>query len=393
MPWSETTPMRERLRFIVDLERNLYTMTELCEHHGISRKTGYKWAARYVAEGLDGLKDRSRAPKRCPHQTEDRAVKALVDARRKHPRWGPKKLVAWLAKRYPTWNLPAPSTAGDILKRHGLVKPRTRRRKSPHPGRPKVEVHRPHDLWSCDFKGQFRMGNGRYCYPLTVADRYSRYLLGCEGRESVAYVGARPVFERLFQEQGLPKAMLSDNGTPFSSTGLAGLSRLSVWWIKLGIQPLRIAPGCPQQNGGHERMHVDLKAETTRPPAAQLGAQQRLFDAFRTEFNDERPHEALDQRTPAEVYEPSPRAYPRRVPEVTYPGHFEVRRVRSDGRIRWQGRFLFISEVLIGERVGLEEVDDGIWSLHFASLQLARFDERDRSLKATQQTPEDELSS
>jgi putative transposase len=390
MPWSETTPMQERVRFIVDLERNLYTMTELCETHGISRKTGYKWSERYVAEGIDGLKDRSRAPKSCPHRSEDRLVEALVDARRKHPRWGPKKLLPWLAKRHPTWDLPAPSTAGDLLRRHGLVEPRVRRRKPPHPGRPKLEVTSPNDLWSCDFKGEFRMGNRRYCYPLTVADRCSRYLLGCEGKHSIAHAGARPVFERLFREDGLPKAMLSDNGVPFSSTGLAGLSRLSVWWIKLGIQPLRIQPGCPQQNGGHERMHVDVKAETTRPPAAELTAQQRLFDAFRTEFNEERPHEALGQRTPAELYEPSPRPYPQRVPEVEYPGHFEVRRVRSDGRIRWQGQFLFISEVLIGEPVGLEEVDDGIWSLHFASLQLARFDERDRSLKA-QRTPEGEL--
>ena len=380
MPWSETTAVKKRMSFIVDMERDLYNMKELCEHYGISRKTGYKWKGRYAAEGLDGLKDRSRAPKSCPHRTEERVEKALVEERRKHPRWGPKKLLARLRKRHPTWDLPVLSTAGDILKRHGLVEPRRRRRKPQHPGRPQLDVQLPNDLWSCDFKGEFRMGDRRYCYPLTVADRCSRYLLGCEGRHSIAYAGVRPVFEHLFDENGLPRAILSDNGVPFSSTGLAGLSRLSIWWIKLGIEPLRIQPGCPQQNGGHERMHRDLKAETTRPPAKELTAQQRLFDAFRAEFNEQRPHEALGQRPPAELYEPSPRPYPKRVPAVEYPGHFEVRRVRSDGRIRWQGRFLFISEVLIGEPVGLEEVDDGIWSLHFASRLLARFDERDRSL-------------
>ena len=308
MPWNETTPMKERVCFIADLERNLYTMTELCDLHEISRKTGYKWSQRFVAEGIDGLKDRSRAPKRCPHRTEDRVVEALVEARRKHPRWGPRKLLVWLHKRHPQWRWPAPSTAGDILKRYGLVEPRVRRRKPQHPGRPKLDVHSPNDLWSCDFKGEFRMGDRRYCYPLTVADRCSRYLLGCDGQLSTAYAGARPVFERLFREKGLPKAMLNDNGTPFSSTALAGLSKLSVWWIKLGIQPLRIEPGHPEQNGGHERMHRDLKAETTRPPAAELAAQQRLFDAFREEFNEERPHEALGQQTPAELYTPSPRS-------------------------------------------------------------------------------------
>ena len=387
MPWSVTTPMKERMCFIADLERNLYTMTELCDRHGISRKTGYKWSQRYVAEGIDGLKDRSRAPKSCPHRTEDRVVKALVEARWKHPRWGPRKLLVWLGKRHQKWEWPAPSTAGDILKRHGLVEPRRRRRKRQHPGRPKLEVNSPNDLWSCDFKGEFRMGDRRYCYPLTVADRCSRYLLGCDGQLSTAHVGVRPIFERLFREKGLPKAMLNDNGTPFSSTALAGLSRLSVWWIKLGIQPLRIEPGHPEQNGGHERMHRDLKAETTRPPAAELAAQQRRFDTFRKEFNEERPHEALGQRTPAELYEPSPRSYPQRLPEMDYPGHYEVRRVRSDGRIKWQGQFLYISEALIGERVGLEEVDDGIWSLHFASVPLARFDERDRRLKELSWVP------
>lgn len=380
MPWSETTPMTERVRFIADLESTLYTMTELCERYGISRKTGYKWAERFVADGPRGLEDRSRAPTSCPHRTEAKMVEALVTARQKHPHWGPRKLLVVLAKRHPQWSWPAASTAGEILKRHGLVTPRRRRARPQASGRPHLEMDSPNDLWSCDFKGEFRTGDRRYCYPLTVADRHSRYLLSCEGQLSTAYAGARAAFEALFREKGLPKAMLSDNGSPFSSSALCGLSRLSVWWIKLGIRPLRIEPGKPSQNGGHERMHRTLKAETTRPPAADLAAQQICFNAFRKEFNDERPHEALDQRPPAEFYEPSPRSYPDPVPQVEYPGHFEVRRVRHDGQIKWQGRYLFLSGVLAGEPVGLEEVDDGIWSVHFGPRLLARYDQRDRKL-------------
>jgi transposase InsO family protein len=387
MPWSETTVMTERVSFIADLESSLFTMTELCEQYGISRKTGYKWASRFVAEGVGGLKDRSRAPKRCPHRTEDRVVEALLKLRRKHPRWGPRKLLAILRRRKPRWSLPAASTAGEILKRHGLVEPRRRRRRPQHPGRVQVEVQSPNDLWSADFKGEFRTGDRRYCYPLTVADRWSRYLLGCEGKRSTAHEGVCPVFEQLFCDYGLPKAILSDNGCPFGARSLCGLSRLSVWWIKLGIQPLLIDPGHPEQNSHHERMHRTLKAETTRPPAANLAAQQPLFDTFRQEFNEQRPHESLDQRPPAELYEPSPRPYPDRVPEVEYPGHYEVRQVRHDGYVRWRGQPLFVSEVLGREPVGLEEVDDGIWSLYFGPLLLARFDERERRLAGIRRAP------
>ncbi len=264
-----------------------------------------------------------------------------------------------------------------------MVEQRRRRRRRPHRGKPKIELKSANDLWTCDFKGEFRTGDRRYCYPLTVADGLSRYLLGCEGKLSTAHAGARPVFEELFCENGLPKAILSDNGSPFSSPALGGLSRLSVWWIKLGIEPLLIKPGHPEQNGSHERMHRTLKAETTRPPSADLGAQQRRFDAFREEFNEDRPHEALGLQTPAEQYQPSPRPYPDVVAKVEYPGHYEVRSVRSDGSIKWQGELLFVSEVLHGEPVGLEEIDDGIWSLCFGPLLLARFDERDRRLEGT----------
>lgn len=387
MPWSETTAMSERRRFIEDLESMLFTMTELCQQYGISRKTGYKWAARYVKEGVEGLKDRSRAPKHSLYRSEPRVVDALLELRRKHPLWGPKKLLGYWVRRRPDWPWPAASTAGAILKRAGLVKAHPRRRRRPHPGRPQIEVACANDLWTADFKGEFRTGDRRYCYPLTVADRCSRYLLGCQGRPSTAYAGARPVFEQLFRKKGLPRAILSDNGAPFSSTAVAGLSRLSVWWIKLGIQPLLIDPGHPEQNGAHERMHRTLKAETTRPPAKNLIAQQRCFNAFRREFNHERPHEALGQRPPAEFYQASPRPYPKTLREVDYPGHYEVRQVRTDGSIKWQGQFLYVSQVLSGEPVGLEEVDDGVWSLHFADLLLARFDRRERRLQGIARAP------
>ena len=387
MPWSETTAMSERRRFIEDLESMLFTMTELCQQYGISRKTGYKWAARYVKEGVNGLADRSRAPKRSPQRTEQRVVDALVELRRKHPLWGPKKLLGYWKRRRPDWPWPAASTAGEILKRAGLVKAQPRRRRRPHSGRPQIEVLGANDLWTADFKGEFRTGDRRYCYPLTVADRCSRYLLSCQGRRSTAYARARPVFEKLFRKKGLPRGILSDNGVPFSSTALAGLSRLSVWWIKLGIQPVLIQPGHPEQNGAHERMHRTLKAETTRPPARNLLAQQRSFDTFRREFNHQRPHEALGQRPPAEFYQASPRPYPKRLQEIEYPGHYEVRRVRTDGSIKWQGQFLYVSQVLSGEPVGLEEVDDGIWSLHFAQLLLARLDERERRLQGIARAP------
>jgi len=384
MAWSETNPMKERVLFVDDLESNLYSMVELCDMYGISRKAGYKWTQRYVEEGVEGLKDRSRAPKSCPHRTEERIVEALLAARREHPRWGPRKLLAYLERRKPKWAWPAASTAGDILRRAGLVEPRRRRRRGPPARRPTVEATVPNDVWTIDFKGEFRTGDHRYCYPLTVADRCSRYVLGCKALLSTEFAGAQPALESRFREYGLPRAILSDNGAPFSSPAICGLSRLSVWWLKLGIEPLLIQPSHPEQNGSHERMHRELKAETTRPPAGNLAAQQRRFDAFLKLFNEVRPHEALGQRPPAELYEKSPRAYPGHLEEIAYPGHFEVRRVQSRGEISWQGERLFISEVLIGEPVGLEEIDDGVWSLYFGPRLLARFDERDRCLHEVQ---------
>jgi transposase InsO family protein len=381
MPWSETTKMRERMRFVVDAEGDLYTMTELCERYGISRMTGHKWLRRFRQDGVGGLEDRSRAPENCPHRTDAEVVNALVDARHRHPNWGARKLILWVAKRQPGLRLPAASTAGDILKRLGLVKDRRRRRHLPHPGRPIAEGCSPNQLWSADFKGQFKTRDGVYCYPLTVTDSFSRYLLGCQSQLSTATIPTKKNFERVFRTYGLPDAIRTDNGTPFSAaTAISRLSRLSVWWIRLGIRPELIQPSHPEQNGRHERMHRTLKAETTRPPAANARAQQRVFDSFREEFNSERPHERLANQTPASLYQPSARPYPVRLPPLEYPGHFEVRRVSRNGGIRWKKGWVNISTSIIEENVGLEEVDDGVWSLYFGSLLLGRFHEDDLTL-------------
>lgn len=381
MPWDERTRMDQRVRFIGVLESCRYTMTEACRAFGISRKTGYKWAERFGAEGLDGLRDRSRAPRSCPHRTDRRCEEALVAERRKHPSWGPRKLLVVLSRRHPEWRWPAPSTAGAILKRHGLVKPRRRRRSLAPRSKPVVEASGPNDVWTADFKGEFRMGDRQLCYPLTVADLSSRYLLGCEGKESVALEGARRTFEGLFDQYGLPAAILTDSGTPFAAPrSPRRLSRLSAWWVRLGIEPLLIQPGHPEQNGCHERMHRTLKAATTRPPAGTMAAQQRCFDGFRREFNEERPHEALEMKCPAELYSSSPRSHPDPAPEMTYPGHYEVRRVNPNGEIRMQGRKLFVSESLARQSLGLDEVDDGLWSIHFGPMLLGRYDRREETL-------------
>lgn len=380
MPWSETTPMEQRQRFMDDYLSGKYTVTELAEAYGVSRKTAYKWIHRFAKEGDEGLKDRSRRPKSCPHQTSKEVEKALLDSRRHRPSWGPRKLLPVLRKQRPEVAWPAASTVGAVLKRHGLVTGRQPRRRWAHPGRPTTSATAPNQVWTSDFKGEFLTGDHRYCYPLTVADGFSRYLLAVDGLASVAGDGVWPVFERLFREYGLPQVIRTDNGPPFASKAVAGLSRLSVRWIKLGIQPERIQPGRPQQNGQHERMHRTLKAETTRPPAANQIAQQRCFDQFRCCYNEQRPHEALDFRTPSELYTPSPRPYPSRIPQPEYPGHFQVRFVHQGGEIRWRGQYLFVSECLGGEHIGLEEYEDGVWSVYFGQMLLARLDDRERRL-------------
>jgi transposase InsO family protein len=366
--------MDERLRFVTEYAESGDSMTELCARYGISRESGYKWVARYDDGGVSGLADQSRRPHASPRRTTDAVVAAVLAARRQHPTWGPKKLLArgWrLAVR------PGLSTVSLILKRHGVVAPRRRRPPRAPSAAPPTALELPNAVWTIDFKGQFRTGDGTWCYPLTIVDHWSRYLLACRSLPSVRTAGSRAVLERVFREFGLPARIRSDNGAPFASAwALARLSPLAVWWIRLGIVPERIQPGCPAQNGRHERMHRTLKRETARPPASTLQAQQRRFRRFRTAFNDERPHEALGQRVPAELYVASPRAYPAVLPPLEYAAHMIVRRVAPCGSLKWHGRWLSVSHTLIGEDVGLAEVDDGRWAVYFGSLVLGYFDER-----------------
>jgi len=376
MPWSQTTPMHERTLFIADHLRGTHSVVELCAEYGVSRKTGYKWIDRYIRRGPAGLEDRSRRPRSAPNATAPIVVDALLELRRRHPTWGAKKLLVVLHRRQPSWQLPKRSAVCNLLKRQGLIRRKTPRRVIGHPGKPNTPIVAPNQIWCADFKGQFRMGNGRYCYPLTITDGYSRFLLGCQGLTSTAVAGAKPVFSRLFREFGLPRFIRTDNGVPFATNTLARLSRLSAWWVRLGVLPQLIEPGKPQQNGRHERMHRTLKAEATRPPSAALRSQQQRFDRFRAEFNEVRPHEALEMRTPAALYQPSPRSMPARLPPLEYPDRFEVRYVSANGGIRWNCAWVNVSTVCIGEYVGLEEIDDGVWNVYFGALKLGRLLER-----------------
>ncbi len=385
MPWKETCVEEQRMRFVSSWldEDGDWSMSELCEAFGVSRKTGYKWLERYQATGLGGLADRSRAPHRHPNATESDVERKLIAARKKYRYWGPRKLLGRLAKDYPNLSWPAPSTAGDILKRHGLVEPRRHRR-------PKVVVARTalstangaNQVWGVDYKGWFRTRDGKRCDPLTISDLFSRFLLECRRVERPDTKSAREVFEHTFREYGLPDAIRSDNGTPFASNGLGGLSQLSVWWVKLGIALERIEPGRPDQNGCHERMHRTLKRETAMPASANASAQQRSFNRFRHVFNHERPHEALNNTPPAQWYCRSARQYPQHEPEIEYAAHFDVRRVRTSGEIKWQGQRLYLSEALVGEPVGLEPTSDCHWTIYFGPIALGIINCETRKLLA-----------
>ena len=372
--------MRERLGFIGAFEAEVFTMKELCEHFGVSRKTGYKWLKRYLEEGLDGLSDQSRAPHSCPHRTPAEVEAEIIRLRKEYKRWGPKKIIDKLQKTQPQTSWPAISTAGAVLDRAGLVKKRKRRRRWRHPGQPPLKADRPNELMTIDFKGEFRLGDTSVCYPLTIQDRFSRYILTCKGLPSPRLDSVRSTMELLFREVGLPERIRSDNGTPFASNGISGLTRLNVWWMRLGIEHERIDKGCPYQNGAHERMHEEVKADTTRPPAFNLSGQQNLFDGFARIYNEVRPHEGIGQRLPSDLWIPSPRSYPERLVDPEYPGYFEVRRVRSGGEMKFKSRMQFVSQALAGQLIGLEPIDDGIWSVVFGTTLLGRFDERTRRI-------------
>lgn len=370
--------MDQRLQFVRDALSERFDMTELCLRYGVSRRIGYKWLARFEAEGKPGLADRSRRPHTCPTQIRQALAEILCEFRRLHPDWGARKLLKVLRGRHPEiedW--PAASTAADLLARRGLVRQRRRRRPHAHPGVVPIATAAPNDLWTADFKGQFRTGNAVYCYPLTIADQHTRFLLSCHGLLSTESATARPVFERAFREYGLPGAIRTDNGVPFATQAIHGLSYLNVWWMRLGIAHQRIHPGCPQENGAHERMHRTLKRSAVKPVQRTCGAQQKQFDAFRLEYNTQRPHEALGQETPASRYRPSPRVYPTNLPTPEYPGHFLVKRVTDAGTFRFQQRVLYIANALVDQHIGLEETDDGVWAIYFNTVLIATLDERD----------------
>lgn len=373
MGWEGVTVIDLRVRFISDFLDGLFPFAELCRQFNISRKTGYKWVHRYQDSGVEGLFDQTRRPRLCPHQTDEEIISAITRARRKHPTWGPKKLLHLVAKRHPDWELPAISTTADILKRKGLIEPRLRRLRRQHPGCPQTRTDAPNDIWTADYKGHFKMRNGQYCYPLTVADMHSRYLLGCEAHARISLEASKVHFTRLFEEHGLPKRIRTDNGVPFASCAIARLSTLSAWWVKLGIYPEQIEPGRPQQNGKHERMHRTLKKEATLPPERDLAAQQQRFDRFRKEYNQVRPHESLEMQTPAEVYMDSPRPMPRKLERYEYPCHFEVRRVSHNGGVRWYHHRVPVTNTLSEEYIGFEEIDDGIYNVYFCDFLIGRF--------------------
>ena len=379
MPWRETTVMEERFRFVTRrLEGE--SMTALCREFGISRKTGHKIFARYKEHGLEALRDRPRQPRRNVNRLPMPVEALIVTLKREKPHWGARKLRELLARRLGDGiPVPARSTIHAVLDRHGLVE-HVRERHPRATGTPLGEAAAPNDIWCTDFKGEFRLGDRRWCFPLTATDQLSRFLLLCEALEGTQEAPVITAFHRLFEERGLPLAIRSDNGGPFASRGLYGLSELSVWWLRLGVRLERIAPGCPQQNGRLERLHLTLKQETTRPAAENALQQQARFDAFREEFNTERPHEALGMKTPAEVYTASPRRYAG-LPELEYPLHDRDIVVTASGVICLCGRPVFLSSVLAGQRLGLREVEPDVWLVSFMHYDLGYIDLEARGLQ------------
>jgi len=379
MPWKECNRMDERLRFVAKLLDG-EKMAVVCREFGISRKTGYKIFNRYKDEGVRGLEDRPKSNYRHPNQTPFQVEKAIIKIKKEHKTWGAPKIQEKMIKEFPMIKPPAPSTIHCILDRHGLVKRRKRRRHKAQ-GTELSDAQVPNGLWCADYKGEFLLGNQKYCYPLTITDYRSRYLLACEGRESTKEAGAFPVFERAFKEFGLPNAIRTDNGIPFSCPhALFGLSRLSVWWLRLGITIERIKPGHPQQNGRHERMHLTLKKEATKPASFNFLQQQERFDDFLEGYNNGRPHQALNGMYPGEVYTPSGREY--FLPETPqYPFHDRTILVTQCGRICMGRRKINLSTVFAGQHVGIREIADGIWLVSFMDYDLGFFDQQENRVE------------
>jgi transposase InsO family protein len=377
MAWQEVAPMEERVRFVVEAVREAGSFTALCREFGISRKTGYKWLVRYRARGVEGCRELSRRPRASPTRVPA-AVEALVlRERHRHPTWGPKKLREILGTTYGLTPVPAVSTIANLLTRHGLTRTTRRRRPGSAPDRrTRTAATHPNAVWAADFKGWFRTRDGQRCDPLTISDLASRYVLACRIVGGPRSAAVRPVFRRVFRRFGVPEVLRVDNGPPFGSRGVCGLSLLSAWWLQLGIQVEFLEPGHPEQNGAHERMHRTLKADTARPPAATPRAQQARFDRWRHTFNTERPHEALGMQRPADRYHRSARRYTDSPAPVVYPRHYEVRRVRSSGIVQWRNRGWYIGQALHRMAVGLTEVEEARWAVYFGDLLLGYLDAR-----------------
>jgi transposase InsO family protein len=369
MPFKETCAVEERIAMFREFETGAFTVAELSRRYGVSRETFYVWKRRRESAEERWFEERSRAPERCPHVTPEAQVARIVAMRKKFPRFGAKKIRSKLIERQPGIAWPAASTIGDVLKREGLIVARERRRRPVPVGEIVAGAQQPNGEWSIDFKGWFRTRNGERCDPLTVEDTASRYLVETRIVEPT-WAGVRLALERVFAEVGLPEAIRSDNGSPFGSTGAGGLSSLSVWWLKLGIEPRYIPPSSPQDNGRHERMHRTLKEETALPPAATVREQQARFDAFRIHYNEERPHEALDQTPPVKHWHPPVRQLPRWLDEPWYDADHQVRRVRPPGTIKWRGEQVFIGEALASELVGIAELESGGHMVRFCGRDL-----------------------
>jgi transposase InsO family protein len=385
VPWKGKSPMDLRMEFMARLNMG-ERMSDLCVEYGISRKTGHKLKKRYEELGAQGLEDQSRAPRHIPHKTPPEVVELVLAERGKHPSWGPRKLKQVLEERLGR-AMPSASTLGDILAGRGLTERRPRRPRHRPLSNGLTVASAPNDVWCVDYKGQFRLGDQSYCYPLTVTDQFSRFLLGCEGMTAVDENEARDSMELVFRTYGLPMVMRSDNGTPFASIGLGGFSKLSVYWMRLGIRPERIRPAHPQENGQHERMHRTLKAATTRPPRSNQLQQQEAFDTFVDEFNNQRPHEALGMKRPAEVYKPSTRPYPDALPEPDYSSHDDVVHVSSSGSVwLYRRKGVYLGAALAGQPVGVREEADGRWLVTFMHVDLGHI-ELNNTFTPTQPTP------
>ena len=374
MPWEQTSAMDQRVQFIADWLSDDYTKMDLCRAYGISRPTADKWIQRYQQGGVKQLEERSRAAHCHPNQTSEEIRQMLIDTKLYWQSWGPKKVLDYLRENGPELLWPADSTAGEILKRVGLVKRRVRRHHVSPYSEPFGDCQGPNQIWSADFKGDFALGNHRRCYPLTLSDNFSRYLLLCRALEHPSYQAVRPWLEWAFREYGLPEAIRTDNGAPFASLAIGGVSELSKWWIQLGIRPERIKPGKPSQNGRHERMHRTLKQDAAPQPTHRR--QQNCFDLFLEQYNGQRSHEALGRKTPASVYRASPRSYPGKIPPIEYRPGTTVRRVRHNGEIKWHGDLIYVSQVLAQEPLGLRQIEEEKWEVRYSFHLLGTLDQR-----------------